>query len=32
MYFSPTLEAVSNRLDYTPRIDTFFTIYNVKLK
>ncbi len=32
MYFAPVLEAVSNRLEYTPRIDTFFTIYNVQIK
>ncbi len=32
LYFSPTLEAVSERLDYTPRIDTFQTVYNAKLK
>jgi peptide/nickel transport system substrate-binding protein len=32
MYFSPTLEAVSNRLEYTPRVDNFFTVYNVQLK
>ncbi len=32
MYFSPTLEAVSNRLDYTPRVDNFLTVYNARLK
>lgn len=32
LYFSPTLEAVSNRLDYEPRIDTFQTVYNAALK
>ena len=32
LYFAPTLEAVSDRLDYEPRIDTFMTVYNAKLK
>ncbi len=32
LYMAPTLEAVSNRLDYEPRIDTFMTVYNAKLK
>ncbi|MCA0454074.1 MAG: ABC transporter substrate-binding protein [Chloroflexi bacterium] len=32
MYAAPQLEAVSNRLEYTPRVDNFITVYNAKLK
>ncbi len=32
LYPAPLLEAVSSRLDYTPRVDNFITVYNAKLK
>jgi peptide/nickel transport system substrate-binding protein len=32
LYMAPFLEGVSNRLDYEPRVDTFMTVYNAKLK
>ncbi|MDZ4765032.1 MAG: ABC transporter substrate-binding protein [Chloroflexota bacterium] len=32
LYAAPLLEAVSSRIEYTPRVDNFLTVYNVSLK